>query len=217
MTTLVWFEGKTTEWLKCVYKEGRGRGRLGCGCCLGQGHESNILCLTCSPHTCGWTDICRPFPLRLESKNEQSKPLAGRNPHSSSEHGGIAAYVFAEALAVFPAGEVEVAVQVEVVGREFGHAHDGLLTVLSDGVGTRLLLGFTHQALLQTRDHLALRVEILRGGGRHVHSEQGTTAHMWSNRLACISRARAVNLRTDADWTLPSNQLTAPLTIIHLS
>lgn len=54
-----------------------------------------------------------------------------------------------------------MAVEVEVVGGELGHTHDGFLTVLFDDVLTRLLLSFSHQAFLQTRDHLALRVDVL--------------------------------------------------------
>lgn len=71
------------------------------------------------------------------------------------------AHVFAEALAVLAAGEVQVSVQVEVVGRELGHTHDGLLALVSDGVRA-LLLDLAHQTLLQTRDHLSLRVQVLR-------------------------------------------------------
>lgn len=80
----------------------------------------------------------------------------------------ITAHVFTEALAVFSTGEVEMPVEVEVVGGEFSHAHDGFLTVLFDGVLTRLLLGFRHQAFLQTRDHLALRVDVLERTGHRV-------------------------------------------------
>ena len=77
------------------------------------------------------------------------------------KHSPINSHVFTEALSVLPAGEVEVAVQVEVVWRELGDSHDGLFTVLFDGVRPRLLLGLPHQTFLQTGDHFALRVDVL--------------------------------------------------------
>ena len=69
-------------------------------------------------------------------------------------------------LAVLAAGEVQVAVQVEVVRGELGHAHDGLLTVVPDGMSSRLLLRLVHQRLLQAANHLALGVQVLGGAGR---------------------------------------------------
>lgn len=73
-------------------------------------------------------------------------------------------HLFTEALAVLPAGEVQVPVQMEVVRRELGHPHDGPLALVLDGVRPLLLLGLPHQSLLQTGDDLALRVDVLRGG-----------------------------------------------------
>lgn len=72
--------------------------------------------------------------------------------------------MFTEALAVVAAGEVEVAIQVEVVGRKLRDPHNGLLTVVLDGVRPRLLLSLPHQTFLQTGDHLALGVDVLQDG-----------------------------------------------------
>lgn len=77
------------------------------------------------------------------------------------------AHVFTEALAVVAAGEEEVAVQVEVVRGQLRDPHDGLLAVVLDGVGARLLLGLPHQTLLQAGDDLALRVDVLHARTRN--------------------------------------------------
>lgn len=61
-------------------------------------------------------------------------PLPPPAPHLVRTH------VFTEALSVLPAGEVEVAVQVEVVGGQLRHPHDGLLALVPDDVHARLLL-----------------------------------------------------------------------------
>lgn len=53
-------------------------------------------------------------------------------------------YIFTESLSIIPTGKVEVAVQMEVVGRELGHSHDGLLAVVSDLVNLVLLLCFLY-------------------------------------------------------------------------
>lgn len=72
--------------------------------------------------------------------------------------------MLAEPLAVVPAGEVEVTVEVEVVRRQLGHPQDGLLAVLSDWPGAIFLLRLLHQGLLQAGDDLTLRVDVLEGG-----------------------------------------------------
>lgn len=82
------------------------------------------------------------------------------------------AHVFTETLAVVAAGEEEVAVQVKVVRGELRHPHDGLLAVVLDGVGARLLLGLPHQTFLQAGDDLALRVDVL-----HTHTRKRTDTH----------------------------------------
>lgn len=71
-------------------------------------------------------------------------------------------YVFTEPLSIIPTGKVEVAVQMEVVGRELGHSHDGLLAVVSDLVNLVSLLCFSYQSFFQTCNDLALRVQVLR-------------------------------------------------------
>lgn len=88
------------------------------------------------------------------------------NPHS-----------FTEALSVVTAGEVEVAVQVEVVRGELSHSHDGLFTAVLDGVRSRLLLGLPHQTFLQTGDDLALRVYVLH---REQRSHSYTLSSSWT-------------------------------------
>lgn len=70
-------------------------------------------------------------------------------------------HVFTEALSVLSAGEVQVAVEVEVVRGELSDPHDGLLTVVLDVVSTGLALILPDQTLLQTGDNLALRVDVL--------------------------------------------------------
>lgn len=77
-------------------------------------------------------------------------------------------YVFTEAFPVVTAGEVQVSVEVEVVGREFSHSHDGLLTFVFYGMCPGLLLSFTHQTLLQTGNHLSLRVDVLPQSERYL-------------------------------------------------
>ena len=50
---------------------------------------------------------------------------------------------------------------MEIVRRQLCHPHDGLLTVLLDGVGLHLLLRLPDQGLLQAADHLALGMDVL--------------------------------------------------------
>lgn len=71
--------------------------------------------------------------------------------------------MLAEPLAVVPAGEVEVTIEVEVVRRQLGHAQDGLLAILFDWPGAVSLLRLLHQGLLQAGNDLALRVDVLEG------------------------------------------------------
>ncbi len=70
-------------------------------------------------------------------------------------------YIFTKALPVVSAGEVEVAVEVEVVRWQFSHSHDGLLAGILDLMSLLLLLCFPDQSPLQTRNHLTLRVQVL--------------------------------------------------------
>lgn len=67
-------------------------------------------------------------------------------------------------FSVISAGEIKVAVKVEVVRRELGNSHDGLFAVVLDDVHPHLLLGLTNQTFLQAGDHLALRVDVLEEG-----------------------------------------------------
>lgn len=76
-------------------------------------------------------------------------------------------HVFTEAFPVLSAGEVQVAVKVKVISGQFSHSHDGLLTVAFDWMSVFLLLRLSDERSLQTRDDLALRVQVL-----HKHSEK---------------------------------------------
>lgn len=79
----------------------------------------------------------------------------GVNPAAGSSH------ILAESLAVVSAGEVKMAVEVEVIRRQLRHPQDGPLTLLCDWLNVILLLRLPHQGLLQTGDHLTLGVDVL--------------------------------------------------------
>lgn len=70
-------------------------------------------------------------------------------------------HILTEPLAVVSAGEVKMAVQVEVVRRQLGYPQDGLLTLVFDCPNVLLLLRLLHQRLLKTGDDLTLRVDVL--------------------------------------------------------
>lgn len=75
-------------------------------------------------------------------------------------------YIFTEAFPVVSAGEVEVAVEVEIIRRQFGHSHDGLFAVALDLMSLILLLCLPDQSPLQTRNHLTLGMQVLTGRGK---------------------------------------------------
>lgn len=65
-------------------------------------------------------------------------------------------HILAESLAVVPAGEVKMAVQVEVIRRQLGYPQDGLLTLLFDRSDVILLFRLLYQLLFKAGDDLAL-------------------------------------------------------------
>lgn len=86
----------------------------------------------------------------------------------------VSPHVLAESLAVVPAGEVKVSVEVEVVRRQLGHPQDGHLALLLDWSNVILPLRLPHERLLQTGDHLSLGMHVLtrRAGKRGKEGEE---------------------------------------------
>lgn len=87
-------------------------------------------------------------------------------------------YIFTKALPVVSAGEIEVAVEVEIIRRQFGHSHNGLFAVALDLMSLFLLLSLPDQSPLQTRYHLTLGMQVLTGGKK----KQGLIIWLWHSR-----------------------------------
>lgn len=100
--------------------------------------------------------------IKVNASDPESQYLASNEMKETRREQEERTHIFTEALTVLPAGKVEVSVQVEVVWGEFGHTHDGLLTVRPDGMDPGLLLCLPDQTLLQACYHLTLGVHVLR-------------------------------------------------------